>query len=601
MTGKLASPAAQPSSHARRCNLRVPLRAGTGVSPVELQRLPRRRAVEVLAVFASLTALQCDDGDAPNAVSLTDEGGTSIDAGAGTAGTAGRGAAGVGGRPAAEPQMHRDAANEAAGSSGETDLPGDAAADGTDDPQDVADVVVPDGPPGPTRCGDGWRDSATEECDDGPGSSADFCDDTCRVRDVLIAPNVAPDGALRPPGRVLGQGRHPVAAGSSGFAVAFVSREPEPAVKLRAFEPHSAPLGDAITVSSGTAVIDASAPVVGALPSGAYAVAWTDLNGDGDLRGIAFTIVNPAQPTNVPPASFVNVQRRFSQDAPDLVVTDSEIVVTWRDDADIATAPDLRYRRLSHSGTPLSAADETLVQTKAGEGNAVLARFGSSWAAAWRSGDPAGEIIQVRAGNSAWSVGPFLQGGAAEDKPALVEIDSTRLFLVFVERAWGDSGAQPTSRLRCAVLDTAAPGRVDALPLAPRVEPWSLDPALAQEQPSAARAGDTLYVAWHSGRVIGDARAQESWLKRIDVRHAAGGVTLDFSTPEVELPREAAHSPNDQRYPALAAGAVPGSAAIVAAWDDYGRSFGTDQGAPDVAVELIPTPILRLSARRLER
>ncbi len=494
-----------------------------------------------------------------------------------------------------------DAAIEGSASDATLDAGADRVPDaaGPADVVDGGDDIPPDGPP---VCGDGWRDPLTEECDDGPGSTTDSCDDTCRVRDFLVGPNITPDSALQPPGRMLGQGRHPVAASSSGFAVAFIEREPEPALKLRVFARHGAPLGEAITLSSGTAVIDASAPVVGALPSGRYAVAWTDLNGDGESRGVAFAIVNPAQPTTVPGFTFVNVQRRFSQQAPDLVVTDSEIVVAWQDDADLATAPDLFYRRLSHAGAPISAADETLAHTAAGEGSPVLARFGTSWAAAWRSADPAGDVIQVKAGNASWSVGPLFQGGELGDKPALVEIDSTRLFLVFVERVWGDSGAQPNPRLRCAVLDVAGPGPVDALPLAPLVEPWSLDPTLAQEQPSVARVGNALFVAWHSARVIGDARAQESWLKRIDIRSAAAAaVTLDLSSPEIELPRDAGHSPNDQRYPALASGTVRGSGAIVAAWDDYGRSFGAGQGTPDVMTELIPAPILRLSARRLAR
>jgi len=496
-----------------------------------------------------------------------------------------------------------DAASDALSSDTQSDMAdgGSDAANDALDGRDGGHAVFDARPDGPPVCGDGWRDLETEECDDGLGSEADWCDNTCRVRDVLVGPNIASDGPLAPPGRVLGQGRHPVAAGASGFAVAFIEREPEPAVKLRAFGGLGAPLTSAITLSSGTAVIDASAPVIAALPSGAYAAAWTDLNGDGDLRGIAFAIADPAQPVNVPSFTFVNEQRQFSQQAPDLVVTDSEIVVAWVDDADSATAPDLRYRRLSHSGTPLSSGDEVLAATNEGEANLALARFGSSWAAAWRSGHPAGETIQVKAGNVSWSVGPFFQGGAAEDRPALVEIDSTHLFLVFVERAWGDSGAQPVPRLRWAVLDTALPGPVEALALEPRVAPWALDSTLAQEQPAAARAGDAVYVAWHSARVIGDARAQESWLKRIDLQTAAGGVTLDFSAPEIDLPRESAHSANDQRFPALAAGSVPGSAALVAVWDDYGRSFGPGQGAPDVVAELIPVPSLRLSARRLGR
>ena len=82
------------------------------------------------------------------------------------------------------------------------------------------------------------------------------------------------------------------------------------------------------------------------------------------------------------------------------------------------------------------------------------------------------------------------------------------------------------------------------------------------------------------GRVIGDGRAEEVWLERIDIQPAAAGVTLDFGAAEIPLPREDGHSTGDQRLPGLAGGAVPGSAAQLSAWDDYGRSFGPARVAP---------------------
>ena len=43
-----------------------------------------------------------------------------------------------------------------------------------------------------------------------------------------------------------------------------------------------------------------------------------------------------------------------------------------------------------------------------------------------------------------------------------------------------------------------SPGPTQWAPLAPLVEPYSLDAAVAQDHPSAARVGDALFVAWRS-------------------------------------------------------------------------------------------------------
>jgi hypothetical protein len=463
------------------------------------------------------------------------------------------------------------------GSAGSTDGGVDAAADA--------------GPNGPNVCGDGFRDNDDEECDDGPGSAVDSCDSSCRVQDVLVGPGVLSPDVRPPPGRYLGEGRHTVAASSDGFAVVFVEPEPSPAIRLRHFGAKGEP-GATITVSSGSSPVLFANPVVAALPGSRFAVAWTDFSSDGDELGIGARIVTVSQGSLALGAlTFANAGRDFSQLDADILWTGSELVVAWVDLADAATAPDLRLRRFSATFVGSSSQDETLAATASSETNVALSRFGSSWAAAFRSATGGSEIIRARAGTIEWSVGPFLPA-PADDHPALAELDSGHLLLVFTEGTDpGSTGVANTPRLRAAILDVAAPGLTASFELTP-ARAATAAPSVALSHPNLVRGSDgRLYIAWRSSSLPGDPAGEELWLHAGTWSAANSELTLEA---EIALPRAAAHSVGDQRFPALVAAPLWPSGALATAWTDFGRTFGGQSGAPDVVAEFIPTPVLRL-------
>jgi len=426
-------------------------------------------------------------------------------------------------------------------------------------------------------CGDGIRDQLTEECDDGNASASDSCS-ACFVQDVLLVPGPGSDGGVPPKvSRRLGDGRHPIGGGDSGFAIAFVTSIPAPVtLGLLTFDPVGIPANPVVTVAADASITANAHPVVAALPSGKYAVAYIDLNGDGDGLGIALRSVDAAT-KQVGSLVRANATKTFGQHDVDLVWTGTELVAAWVDDSKLPTSgSDVRMRRFNASLAPVSP-EEILANGPAQESGVALTTFGSGWAAAWRVAASGTETIAVKTTGASWSVA-VTSPGPAEDKPALAELDATHLLLVFSEGT--------PARLRGAILDTASQG-VNPFPITPAVAPYSTDAALAQSQANVVRAGSRLFVAWRSALVPGDARAEELWLKEL----AWQSTTLDLSKVEIALPRWPAHLKDDQRRPALAA---TGSGALATAWDDYGRVFGSVEGTPDVVAELIPLPILRL-------
>ncbi|MBI3202988.1 MAG: hypothetical protein HYZ29_15725 [Myxococcales bacterium] len=447
----------------------------------------------------------------------------------------------------------------------------DASADAPSDATDSGPVSV--------TCGDGIR-GLDEECDDGNTSNEDACTTACVVNDFLcVAPPVNDSGKLAS-GRYLGEGRHPIAADADGFAVAYV--EPgfaPPRVALNAFDPKGVRIGSPLLVSTGTKSkpLLFSSPVVAPLPGAKYAVAWTDFDGDGDALGVALRLVEPPTAPSGEPA-HANKTTAFSQFDPDVLWTGTDLVVAWVDDSDAVNGPDLRYRVFDAALNPQSTSDQTLVGSANAEANVALGRFGSTWAAAWRATSSNGsETVEAKSGSTTWSIGPHAPPGAL-DKPALAELDPSTLLVVFTV---GDAGTGAGSKLRGALLSSTVPGATSAI---------ALDTGLTvpQSHPNAVRVGARTFLTWRSTAVSGDPKSEELWLRELQWNAS----TLTLGAP-LRLPRWAAHTPGDQRFPALAASPLGPEGALVTGWDDFGLVFGKDEGAPDVVVELIPVPILR--------
>jgi cysteine-rich repeat protein len=505
----------------------------------------------------------------------------------GVAGTGGAvaGAAGAAGSAGSSPDAG-DAANEG-GSAGVSGAGGAATGGAAGGPPDAA----PDGPPS-LNCGDGIRDPITEECDDSTGvTPPDSCNAQCQVEDVLIVPGAPADGGVPPKvSRRLGGGRHPVGAGDSGSAVAFVTSLPAPVgIGLKTFDSDGTPAASPIAVAADPSITANAAPVVAALPGGKYAVAYTDLNADGDGLGVALRIVNGASGT-VGGLTRVNTTTTFGQHDPDLIWTGTEIVIAWVDDSKLPTAgTELKVRHFTATGTP-AGGETALGPSNDFENGVALAPFAGNWAAAWRIASATGEIIGIQAGTSAWTVA-LTAPGPAEDKPALAELDGSHLLLGFTE----GGGSTSTPRLRGAVLDTSAPGSATAFPIDPAVEPYKSDSALGQSHPNVVRTGSRVYAAWRSSLVPGAPEAEELWLKQIGWASGTGSFTLDLSAAEIPLPRWPVHFVDDQRAPALAASPLGPEGALATAWDDYGRVFGSIEGTPDIVAELIPVPVVRFT------
>ena len=440
-----------------------------------------------------------------------------------------------------------------------------------------------------TVCGDGLRDTVTEECDDGNTDDTDGCA-SCIVVDRLAVAPVPPSSPSAPPlGRRLGNGRHPVASSNTGAVVAFVD-ETTFDVGVSIFSPYGVRTSTVPSVSKG---LQASNPVVGALDNcGGYVLSWTDFDGDGDELGIAVAKLD-ASGTIVGKVHHANTTTAFSQHDSDLLVTSNGIVVSWVDDSDPVTAPDLRYTILGSSLSP--AGESTLAATDDVEGNVSLAAFGSSWAAAWRTGQGYTESIMVRSMGTpgvSWVVSgvtaPF-----AEETPALVELDSTHLFLVYNEGVDGAGiGITNDTIVRGRVLDVGAPGTDTGTPCDPVTSSFTVD------HPSLVRVGSRSYLAWRwtipSGTTFNAYGMPEEGEDVLiaELTWQAGDECPTLGTP-MPLPRTAAHDASEQRHPAIAASPLGPEGAIFAAWDDLGTSY-PGKGSADVVVDLIPSPIVRL-------
>jgi cysteine-rich repeat protein len=527
----------------------------------------------VLAVF-----IACGTDDETTATRTLD--GAVEDAGADNSG----GAAGLGGAGGATVDGSAGIDGSFGGSAGL----GAGGQGGNDTDGSMEDTSVD--APVSTTCGDGIRDPITEECDDGTGTTpADSCDLECRVEDVLLHPLPLPDSGNPYLTRRLGLGRHPVAGGDSGFAVATVRTVPAPTtISVRAFDTKGVP--GAVMELSGNTIQSNTHPTLAAVPGGKYALVYADNGGDGAGRGVALRILDPAT-QGIGPLVRVNSTTLGGQYDADVVWTGSELAIAWVDDSKLTTQfLNTTIRTFSATGTATSS-EIALGTGPTSESDVSVAESNGSWAAAWRTSTGAGipPVFNVRMGSTSWTTSPT-SAGPADERPAVVGLDAGHVAVFFVD----GTGGPVTPRLRAALLDTATPGDTLSFPIEPLVEPYASDPSLYQMHVAAVRSGDEIFVAWRSEPVIGSTDIDDVWLKKIPWDSSGGTLTLDLSSEEIPLPRAQAHWDNGQQRPSLAVMKLPFESLLATAWDDYGRVFGPIEGQPDVVAELIPLPIVRL-------
>ncbi len=396
---------------------------------------------------------------------------------------------------------------------------------------------------------------------------------------------------LCPNERRLGDGRHQASATETGwFGVTYLEfAGGEPSVQLASFDEDGVPFSRR-PIDEGTTPLYFSNPVIAGLSTDSvFAAAWTDLNGDGDQLGVAMRLVTLGQ-ADLGAVEYANESREFSQFDPDIIWTGSEIVVAWVDDTNLRTAPDIRYRTFDEDLKPTSG-EQDLAAGPEVDADVALTTFDGSWAAIWRSASNQGEKIEAVAGSVAWEVGPFPPPPAI-DVPAVAELDSTHLLVVYTQGTDPlSSGVENTPRLRGAVLDVASPGPVIPFAIDPLVTGFT-DPSFSQSQPAVVNVDGDIYIAWRSENRAAGLGGEELWIKPVAWDSMTD--TLTLTTTELRFQRDAVHADGDQRRPVLAASNLAPSGAIVAAWTDFGRTLGTGQGSPDIGVQLMPNPLIRI-------
>jgi hypothetical protein len=470
----------------------------------------------------------------------------------------------------------------------------------TDDDVVSSNAAIFEAEPDPTAggtCGDGVRAAATEECDNGSSNGVRAtCSAQCRVQDLRAIDDPLPTTNRS---RTLGAGRHPITGYDTGaFGTAFVEvNDGVPSVRVTGVQLNGIPSDRAVTVGEGPSILLGSDPVIAGVGGAVSVVAYTDRNADGDLLGVALRRVHPFGEW-VGPVVRPNTTTTFSQFDPDILWTGAELVVAWADDSDLSSGPDIRYRVYDASLTPKPTLDGpassqgTLSAAPEPEQDVVLSRFGTSWAAAWRSFSAGTETIRVRTGTSNWTVGPFLPGPASQ-KPALAELDASHLLLVYVEGAdLGDSGVPSEGQVRARVLELLSPPAVPTS-LAVDVLPAS---SHSRTEASLAGTGAEVWLAWRQAGAVGDPLGESVFMKRLSWATAVNG-SLDTSATPISVPRTSTHQSGDQRRPNV--GMVQSlnsyeASSLVCAWEDLAATLGSAELRIDAAVQKVPLPLSRL-------
>jgi hypothetical protein len=377
-----------------------------------------------------------------------------------------------------------------------------------------------------------------------------------------------------------------VAAGSHGIGVVFLEDVNGVAsLGLSTFNTLGQRLQTFHDVGHGTTVQWDSAPGIAALPDGSYVVAWTDFDGDGDELGVVMRKVTLGQELPLGDLVRVNTSTEFSQYRSDIVWSGSELVLSWTDNSDAFSGPDLKVRRFSDSLSPNSS-EMTLAQQDGAEGDVVVAAYPGSYAAAWRDAFGGAENVHVMAASASWTLSPAW-AGPAEEPPALLTLDDSHLVVFFSEGVDADNdGVAESFQVSGTVVEIGAEAPVFSVTLA---VPGLLASA---REPSIAEVGTRRFVSWRTEALTGDPAGDDNWLAELTWQ--ASEKALLVGTP-VALPREAAHRVGDQRRPALAAASYWPEGALAAVWSDFSGSWGEPPQPvhEEVVVELIPLPIVR--------
>ncbi len=520
-----------------------------------------------------------------------------------------------------------------------------------------AALPSPAGDPPPTaqlrsalsECGDGlWEEP--EECDTGGATEA--CSNECVVQSM---PASVESGAAW---RAFGSSRHPVAANAFGAAVSFVQGQalqtftdssgvehlldeqtvdPDsqlgdstggaqtlpPVLGVSLFDVSGARLGEA-TFGDEFVATQITAPALAAVGEHRYVAASAVLGADADESGIALHLLRwdaDAEQVVVDSPMLANQTQSFAQSDPDILFVNDELIVAWVDHSDGLTGPDLRYRKFSTSLDPLSD-EETLAAGSAVEAQVALAKFGDSWAAAFRSGadlmiggdeQDAGAqqlgleqlVVSAPDLSLSWRSEGYVPP-SSQDRPALIDLGESRLLAVFTEQTLAaDDDLPMVGQLRSLVLNADEAGADELSPCAvslPEAIFFGVDENdrdVSQGQPALVRLASQGLLTWQSAGLPGNPLGQELW--RMGLSWPAGSFDCSelswgdpvalvgdpAADPETQTPAPERHA--DQRRPALASN----GGTTVIAWEDYSNQLPSSPGiAPDIVVRIQPLEVL---------
>lgn len=459
--------------------------------------------------------------------------------------------------------------------SSETEASSDAESDDSNDAALDLDGAVDadtDSAPWPPVCGDGWRDPAGEECDDGLGASSSdrACTQGCAVLDRLVADDA---GARE---RRSSTRSRSLAAGPLGHAVAFIEL-PElgsgtgPRLGIATFGPVGQRLG---TAYFEDALLDAE-PALVALPDGDFALAFAawSLEADGDATDIALARVS-RDGSSVGPVQRANKLAELGQRSPDLVWSGTVLTVGWVGD-DAVSGSGVAGRRICmrrFSDGLVPSDDQDSCETVAGEdvSHLTLTEMGQAVVTAWRQDDPEAGIGIKTPG---WeTLVPYTSPPEVGEGPVVVGLDIDTMLLVFTEGI-----GQQTAVVLGATGETVWGPTVLNEAIAPRFQPSGVDTI------------DGVYLSWQERADLLSPLDDDVYVQKL----IWTGTNL-LMEPAITLPHDPAHQASDQSAPRLTASPLAPFGALLASWNDHTSSNYVGEAAHgDVAISLIPTPIVR--------
>jgi cysteine-rich repeat protein len=411
-------------------------------------------------------------------------------------------------------------------------------------------------PPLVPVCGDGWRDVASEHCDDGDLAADDACGAMCEATDLAVG------SGLR-----LGRGPHVIAGSSAGIALGLLSDDASPLLSVAFLDAKKHSLGPPEVVASNGVASYLPDPALAPLPDGTFALAYADIGGDGDGVGVALRKIEPGLAPG--PMSHANATTLFNQEDPDLIWAGGELVAAWIDGSDDPWG-DVVVRTFDVQLAPTSGEMAVSADASSDARPTLAGAAGGGWAVAWRSSEPIWGVKVWASTGGAWSVAPC--GPAApEERPALVELTDGKLLVVCSVLT---GVASTSSELRFALIDVQSPDA--ALQSSALVGMGALEPALA-------RVGDRVVLVHRVATPPGDPLFDDVVWRAVTYDAATDAVAFG---PALSIPRSAAHQAADQLVPVAAATPYWPEGAALFAWEDWGGVVN------DVSVlaALVPLP-----------